>query len=174
MTTQQDSLYQQAGTQFAPTIARLARAMERHPERSRDLEQDIHCELWRSFARFDGRCSLKTWVYRIAHNVAADHRMRAARRPAPVPLDEIDELPCAADVENAASENHALARAYELIRMLPTPDAQVMMLWLEGESGNEIAEVTGLSANLVSTRIHRLKAIISKSLSDPSKEGAQT
>jgi DNA-directed RNA polymerase specialized sigma24 family protein len=34
--------------------------------------QEIRIALWRSFANFDGRCSLRTWVYRVAHNTAAD------------------------------------------------------------------------------------------------------
>jgi RNA polymerase sigma-70 factor (ECF subfamily) len=41
-----------------------------NPEDRRDLLQEIHLALWRSFATFDDRCSLRTWVYRVAHNVA--------------------------------------------------------------------------------------------------------
>jgi RNA polymerase sigma-70 factor (ECF subfamily) len=33
-------------------------------------------ELWVSLGSFDGRCSLRTWVYRIAHNVGASHVVR--------------------------------------------------------------------------------------------------
>ena len=51
MTGQQATLYHQAGEQFAPAIARLARAMERDADKAGDLEQDIHLELWRSFER---------------------------------------------------------------------------------------------------------------------------
>ncbi|MBX7540716.1 RNA polymerase sigma factor [Qipengyuania sphaerica] len=156
----QHDLYREAGEQFAPAIARLARAMERDPDKARDLEQDIHCELFRSFARFDGRCSLKTWVYRVSHNVAAEHRLRESRRTPGIPLDEIDDPPEPTDTELAAAESLAIARAQAMIRRLPTLDAQVMLLWLEGESGKEIAEVTGLGAANVATRIHRLKALL--------------
>lgn len=163
----QHRLYREAGEQFAPAIARLARAMERDPDRARDLEQDIHCELFRSFARFEGACSLKTWVYRVSHNVAAEHRLARSRRPATVPLDEVEVLPLPGDTERDAAESLAVARARALIRRLPTLDAQVMLLWLEGESGAEIAEVTGLSPGAVTTRIHRLKALIADALSEP-------
>lgn len=163
----QHSLYAQAGDQFAGPIARLARAMERDPDKARDLEQDIHCELFRSFARFDGRCSLKTWVYRISHNVAAEHRLRASRGPKPVSLETIDALPEPASVELAAAESHAIAQAQALIRSLPTLDAQVMLLWLEGESAGDIADVTGLSSQAVATRVHRLKALIADHFTPP-------
>ncbi len=158
--SKQHDLYREAGERFAPAIARLSRAMEHNHARSRELEQDIHCELFRSFARFDGRCALKTWVYRIAHNVAAEHRLRGARGLKTVPLDEIEEPPEPGSAERNMAENLAVARAHALIRTLPTLDAQVMLLWLEGESGRHIADVTGLSSEAVATRVHRLKALV--------------
>jgi len=157
MTGQQATLYHQAGEQFAPAIARLARAMERDEDKARDLEQDIHLELWRSFARFDGNCALKTWVFRVAHNVAADHVGRHSRRPATVDIDELETLPAANASETAAADAHALTRLHAIIRTLPLLDAQVILLWLEGHSGAEIAEVTGLSSGAVSTRLFRLR-----------------
>ncbi len=35
--------------------------------------------IWRSFARFDGRCSERTWIYRVAHNVATSHVLKRRR-----------------------------------------------------------------------------------------------
>ncbi|WP_374405686.1 RNA polymerase sigma factor [Pelagerythrobacter sp.] len=168
----QDDLYREAGEHFAPAIARLARAMERDADKARDLEQDIHCELWRSFARFDRRCSLKTWIYRVAHNVAADHVAAAANRPRPVPLEEIEALPAAADAERLAAESHAIARVRELIRRLSPLDAQAIVLWLEGQSGAEIAEITGLGVNAANVRIHRVKALLANAFAEPAKGGA--
>ena len=157
MTGQQATLYHQAGEQFAPAIARLARAMERDADKARDLEQDIHLELWRSFARFDGNCALKTWVFRVAHNVAADHVGRHSRRPATVDIDELETLPAANAGEAAVADAHALTRLHAIICTLPLLDAQVILLWLEGHSGAEIAEVTGLSSGAVATRLSRLR-----------------
>ncbi len=173
----QHALYAQAGEHFAPAVARLARAMERDPERARDLEQDIHCELFRSFARFDGRCALKTWVYRVAHNVCAEHRLRASRGRKPISLEAIElssDLPLTEDAERTADETLAVARAHALIRSLPTLDAQVMLLWLEGESGREISEVTGLTAEAVATRVHRLKTAIAEHFVNPDSQGEKT
>ncbi|MBY6013638.1 RNA polymerase sigma factor [Qipengyuania gaetbuli] len=163
----QHAYYREAGAQFAPAIARLARAMERDGDKARDLEQDIHCELFRSFARFEGQCALKTWVYRVAHNVAAEHRLRESRRRPTVSLEETDELPSLGSGERAAAEGHAVVRAQEMIRQLPTLDAQVMLLWLEGESARDISEVTGLASGTVATRIHRLKTALADQFGTP-------
>ena len=163
----QHDLYREAGEKLAPAIARLARAMEYDGEKARDLEQDIHCELFRSFARFEGQCALKTWVYRIAHNVAAEHRLRESRRKPAVALEEIEDLPEPGDAERSAAENHAVARAQAIIRSLATLDAQVMLLWLEGETAKDIADVTGLSPGSVATRIHRLKTALASEFESP-------
>ena len=142
MTERQQSLYRQAGEQFAPAVARLARAVERDEEKARDLEQEIHCAIWTSLARFQGDSALKTWVYRVAHNVAADHVAKARRGPRKIPLDEIEVLPALTNTETIAAKSHALGRVAELNRKLPALDAQVIILWLEGESAAQIAEVT--------------------------------
>ncbi|EAQ30158.1 probable RNA polymerase ECF-type sigma factor [Erythrobacter sp. NAP1] len=170
MTQDADTLYRQAGEEFAPALARLARAVERNADKARDLEQEMHCALWSSLARFNGDCTIKTWVYRVAHNVAADHVAKAMRGPTKIPLDEIDALPDAANPEADAAENLVLEQVAELIRRLPALDAQVIILWLEGESASDISEITGLSSGAVATRVHRIKALLAGhfELGDPS------
>ena len=71
--SEQDGLYEEAGQTFGQALERLAHAYEADADLRRDLLQEIHVALWRSFGSFDGRCSLRTWVYRVAHNVGASH-----------------------------------------------------------------------------------------------------
>ncbi|MCK0128402.1 sigma-70 family RNA polymerase sigma factor [Erythrobacter sp. F6033] len=172
MSKQAEALYREAGEKFAPAIARLARAVERDAEKARDLEQDIHCAIWSSLVRFKGESTLKTWVYRVAHNVAADHIATEARGPKKVPLEEIETLPATGNPEKQAAERHALGQITTLIRELPPLDAQVIILWLEGESGADIADITGLSANAISVRIHRIKTLLAAHFSSPESKGA--
>jgi RNA polymerase sigma-70 factor (ECF subfamily) len=127
----------------------------------------MHCALWTSLARFAGQCSLKTWVYRVAHNVAADHVARSVRSPQRVPLEEIEALPSPANVEADAGEALVLGQVGELIRRLPPIDMQVIVLWLEGESAAAIAEITGLSAGAVNVRVHRIKALLASHFQFP-------
>jgi RNA polymerase sigma-70 factor (ECF subfamily) len=157
----QDELYQQAAAEFGSALVRLVRVYEADAERQRDLLQDIHFALWRSFSGFAGDCSLRTWVYRVAHNVAISSRIR--RRQAPVvSLDQVIDTPAPADVEDEAGDLLALERLRALIRRLKPPDDQVMLLYLEDASAETIAEVTGLSARAVATRIHRIKSLLAK------------
>src|SRR5215208_5992172 len=78
--SRQQTLYEEAIAGLGTAIDRLARSYEPNAERWQDLRQDIHLALWRSFERYEARCSLRTWTYRIAHNVATSHLIRRRRR----------------------------------------------------------------------------------------------
>src|SRR6195256_1206535 len=87
----QDGLYAEAAATYGAALERLARAYESDADRRLDLLQEVHVALWRSFAAFDGRCSLRTWVYRVAHNVATSQvSRRRSRAPTLVGLDELE------------------------------------------------------------------------------------
>ncbi|WP_135210479.1 RNA polymerase sigma factor [Vitreimonas flagellata] len=157
--TDQDQRYLAAVAEFGGAMQRLARATEANPERRRDLLQDMHVALWRSLATFDGRCALRTWVYRVAHNVAASHVGRERRmRAGAATLDEIEHLPDSRDLRDDHESNEALERLHKLIRALKPPDRQIITLYLEGVDAAAIADITGLSAGAVATRISRLKS----------------
>ncbi|MBX3562547.1 MAG: sigma-70 family RNA polymerase sigma factor [Sphingomonas sp.] len=158
----QERRYRGAAETYGPAIARLARGYEADAELARDLVQDVHVALWRSFAAFDGRCSERTWVYRVAHNAAADH-IRARKRlraETLVGIEEAGEFAAGDDPETATHERHLLARLTRLIHRLKPADRQVMLLYLEDLTAAEIGEITGLSAGAVSVRIHRIKALL--------------
>lgn len=157
-----DSLYETACADFAPALARLARSAESDADRARDLEQDIHLALWRSLAGFDGRCALGTWVYRVAHNVAASHIARDRRAARLIGLDEVDDPIAPDDPAAEAEASQILARLHALIARLKPADRSVILLYLEGMDGAGIAEVTGLSATNVGVKIHRIKALLAR------------
>jgi len=154
----QDARYTQAIAEYGPALQRLAGAVEANAERRRDLLQDMHVALWRSFAAFDGRCSVRTWVYRVAHNVSATHvdKERRVHRGA-VTLDAIEHLPDAQNIPAELEASDALERLHAIIRQLGSPDRQIITLYLEGLDAAAIAEVTGLSPGAIATRVSRLK-----------------
>jgi RNA polymerase sigma-70 factor (ECF subfamily) len=150
---------------YGPPLQRLASAYEADPEARRDLLQDIHLQLWRSFAHFDQRCSLRTWVYRVAHNVATRHVLRQRRiRKTLVSIEEveIENMPTTDRSEIAASQNQALDRISLLIQRLKPIDRQIIVSYLEGLDANSTAEITGLSAANVAMKVHRIKNVLKR------------
>lgn len=159
----QDARYRDAAAQFGGALARLARATEADGERRRDLLQDMHVALWRSFATYDGRCSMRTWIYRVAHNVAASHvdkERRVVR--ASLSLDDIEHLPAAGDIGTELETSDAIERLNALIRRLKPADRQIITLYLEGCDAAAIAEVAGLSPAAVAQRVSRLKTQLNR------------
>ena len=156
----QDELYEQAAAEFGAALARLAHGYEADDDKRRDLLQEIHLALWRSFEGFGGQCSLRTWVYRVAHNAATSYVIgqRRARPQMLVSLEEVDALSVAPD----SDRRMALARLLELIRRLKQLDRQVILSYLDGMDAAETAELTGLSPGNVATKIHRVKNILAR------------
>jgi len=157
-----EDLYEEAVGTHGPALDRLSRAYEADPEARRDLLQEIHLGLWRSLESFDARCSLRTWIYRVAHNIASSHvdadRRTKARQL--VSIDEVDLADNRVDIASGADRRIALERLTALIRKLKPLDRQLILLFLEGVGGDEIAEVTGLSPGNVATKIHRIKNVL--------------
>jgi RNA polymerase sigma-70 factor (ECF subfamily) len=156
----QDDLYRDAAEKYGASLDRLARAYEANPDRRRDLSQDIHFQLWRSFQRYDARCSLRTWIYRVAHNVAASYVMRERRNFSTlVSLEELEMLPDKADGQLAANQRINLERLSALIQQLKPLDRQVIVSYLEDMDAVSIGEITGLSpANVAMRRIKNVLA----------------
>ena len=134
----------------------------RRTDRRRDLVQEIHLALWRSFASFDERCSLRTWIYRVAHNVATSHVIRQKKRNVLVflTLEEIEAQQAPQNVEESADRQQALARVLALVQRLELLDRQLILAYLEGLDAEAMSQITGLSAANVWTRIHRIKNVL--------------
>jgi RNA polymerase sigma-70 factor (ECF subfamily) len=159
----QDELYREAADQYGAALERLARAYEADPEKRGDLIQEIHFQLWRSFARFDARCSARTWVYRVAHHVAASHVLRERRRFSQlVSLEELELLPDQGQGQFAADRRINLERLSKLIQQLKPLDRQAIVCYLEDMDAASIGEITGLSPANVAMRISRIKNILAR------------
>lgn len=159
-----DEMYREASAAYGAALSRLVRAYEAEAHKRGDLLQEIHAAIWKSLGQFKGNCSLRTWVFRIAHNVAASHVLRERRRGRVkmVSIEELDDASSAPDSQQAIARVQALARLKELIRQLIPIDRQVILSYLEGMDAEAISELTGLSASNVATKIHRIKQVLRK------------
>jgi RNA polymerase sigma-70 factor (ECF subfamily) len=157
----QEEYWRQAADEYGAALERLAWAYEADPDRQRDLLQEIHLALWRSFGNFDARCSLRTWIYRVAHNVATSHVTRKKRNsPVFLTLEDIEVQAAPQNVEETADRQKALARLLTLIQRLELIDRQLILAYLEDLDAESMSQITGLSVANVWTRIHRIKNVL--------------
>ena len=154
--------YERLWDEFGSSIGRLASSYESHMPAREDLLQDIRLAIWTALPRFRSQSSLRTFVFRIAHNRALTHVWRRKTAgPVAEPEDVVDSR---ADPEVSAIQNANRSRLVEAIRGLPIPFRQVITLALEDLPHAEIAAVLGISENNVAVRMTRARKLLEEKM----------
>lgn len=158
---------------YQPALRRLVNAYVINPADRDDLLQDIAVGIWQSLPGFRADSSERTWIYRIAHNIAirstSRTRSRNLREPALAPF--FDAAANDASAEAALIVDEKRQALLTAIRLLPVLDTQVVTLHLEGLSAAEIEEVTGVSQGAVATRLTRIRQKLAEQVQ---AEGAES
>jgi RNA polymerase sigma-70 factor, ECF subfamily len=155
-----------------------------------DLVQETYLRAWRAYHSFEGRSSVRTWLYRIATNVCLTALEGKSRRPLPVglgapsseagaPLDERTEVTWLEPVPDAAVESTdpgEVAATRDSIRLafvaalqhLPARQRAVLILrdvlrW----KAAEVAAALGTSTAAVNSSLQRAHATLADAQLDP-------
>ena len=129
-----------------------------------DLAQEVFIRVWKGLGRFRGESSLATWIYRIAWNVCASYLDKKGRSPLTQPiLEEVEEETGAGLV---ISDDDAGIKSFEDRQFLQTlfealPEAYKLgltLFYMQEQSYEEIATVTGWPMGTVKANLHRAKA----------------
>ena len=125
-----------------------------HPEDRRDLYQEVLLQAWKSFAGFKGESLFSTWLYRISLNTVLTFRRRQKVRLSELSSqhDQLAERPVP-----PLEDSEFLLMA---IKQLNEIDRVILTLHLDGYDNEEIAQVTGLSKNNATVRLHRAKQAV--------------
>lgn len=130
-----------------------------NPEDRRDLAQEIVIQLWRSFPRYDDKFKFSTWMYRIGMNVAISFLRSEGRRGRRTEsLDGVDVIDFAAADRALGEAGDDIRLLQQLVSRLDEMSRALILLYLEGYSHAEIAEILGVSVTNVGTRIGRIKS----------------
>jgi RNA polymerase sigma-70 factor (ECF subfamily) len=145
-----------------PALSRLAASFSNTPSDRDDLLQEIALAVWQALPAFRGECSLRTFLFRIAHNRAIAHLSRSRAR---FPQGEVDDVhDPAPDPESGLAREQSAARLRHAIHGLPLVYRQVITLALEDMGYAEIAEVLGISESNVGARLTRARQLLRESL----------
>jgi RNA polymerase sigma-70 factor (ECF subfamily) len=158
----------------AKMVFNLTLRMAGNVEEAEDLTQEIFLRIHRHLGRFNGRSTLKTWIYRVTLNYC---RSKLGRRRYPTqPLAEENEGEGAELVDTGRSpEDLTLAHdagrqvAEALRQVKPRFREAVVLRDLQGLSYEEIAEILDIRIGTVRSRIargrERLRVLLEKSSS---------
>lgn len=137
----------------------LCRRVTGNDADGQDACQEALLAIVRGLAGFDGRSAFATWSYRVATNACLDELRRRRRRPEPVAPEEPPR-----GSESSADAADSVATRVDVDAALATlvPEFRVVVVLRDlcGLSYDEIAEVLGVPAGTVRSRIWRGRAAL--------------
>lgn len=121
-----------------------------------DAAQEVFIVAFRRSGEFEGRSTMKTWLFGIAWNVARHAARSHARREEPLPEHVAS---CATNQEESASRAEAVRVLYDVLDGLDAEKRAVfVMAELEEMTAPEIAEITAIPLNTVYSRLRAARA----------------
>jgi RNA polymerase sigma-70 factor (ECF subfamily) len=166
-------------------MIRLAMTLVNSKAVAEEVVQDTWLGVLRGIDRFEGRCSLKTWLFRILANRA---RSSAHHERRTVPLDDLEPAEHASSFAADGSWNTPVAHwsdgvndriaadtlsvlIRDAIESLPAPQRQVITLRdVEGLSSAEVCEILELTDGNQRVLLHRGRVAVRRCLEDAAKE----
>lgn len=151
-----------------------------------DAVQETMLRAFRHLDRFEGRASLKTWLYRIATNVCFDALAARSRRWRPMesrpagtvedpleeqprthwlePVPDASVLPADADPSEIATLRQSIRLAFvaALQYLPPRQRAALLLVEVLGLSAAEVAEVLETSVPAVNSALQRARSTLGK------------
>ena len=143
---------------FKINVERISFYFEKNKEKSNELNQDIWVRIWKSLETFNNECSLKTWIYRVANNTAINHAIKDKNSKSLIAVEDVETS--TDDPQKSLENKQSIELLNKVIFTLKPLDRELVLLYLEGSTQEEIEAITGLSKSNISTKISRLKNIL--------------
>lgn len=150
--------------------------MTSNREDASDLTQETFIKAFQAIARFKGKSSFFTWIYRIAINTSMTFLKKRNRRRF-ISYEKIDEEVSSSEIferltaKNRSEKGALLSELQEklndaLQKLSPKHRTVVILHEIEGLEHSEIAEITKVSVGTVRSRLHYAKQQLQSYLQD--------
>jgi RNA polymerase sigma-70 factor, ECF subfamily len=140
-------------------ILKISRAYTKTTHDREDLISDIALELWKSYPNFKGDSKISTWIYRISLNTSMNYRRKD--KSDLLLFSETNQFDTSTWLQYT-EVNEQVELLYDCIDDLTEFNKAIIILYLDGNSHDEISTITGISKTNVGTRISRIKEQIKK------------
>jgi RNA polymerase sigma-70 factor (ECF subfamily) len=149
-------------------LVKVVRSFAEGPADQDDLFQEVLLQVWLSVPNFRGDSKATTWLYRVALNTAlAWKRTEKKRRHRQGSLSISDVTAPGVESAEAERNDRIVEQLYAAIRALQPAKRALVVLYLDGFTYREIADVVGISESNVGVSLNRIK----KDLAAAVKEG---
>jgi RNA polymerase sigma factor (sigma-70 family) len=134
-------------------VHKVAKAYCLDPVDREDIFQEIIFQLWRSYPSFNHQSKFSTWMYQVALNTAITYFKKENRN---IQKEELTERYLNVAQEQTMGEEK-IESLYVAINTLSPIDKMIVLLYLEENTYEEIALITGLTKTNVSVKLVRIK-----------------
>lgn len=167
-------------------VYNLAARLLGDPEEARDVAQNVFLQVYRRLGQFEGRASLRTWIYRVTVNQSHNRRRwwQRRRHDREEPIDDLmngrgaarlaDPRPAASPFEEARRRERARRVQEGLLRLSFDHRTVLVLREVEGLSCEEISAVLGVAAGTVKSRLARARDSLRRELLGLVEEGARS
>jgi len=139
-------------------LLKVVRSFAEGPADQDDLFQEILLQVWLSLPNFRDDSKPTTWLYRVALNTALAWKRTEKKRRRSHGSHPISDVaaPSASSAE-AEPNDRIVEQLYAAIRALPPAKRALVVLYLDGFTYREIADVVGISESNVGVSLNRIK-----------------
>lgn len=145
---------------YGDGVLRTVLVITKDREASEEIAQEVFVRAWRKLDRFRGLSSPKTWLYRIAVNLAKNHLRR--RRELTMEPSEVEQAHGATREEGpeASMLSQDLRRSVRAAVESLAPELRIVvaLFYLEELSVNDVAATVGIPAGTVKSRLARARS----------------
>jgi RNA polymerase sigma-70 factor, ECF subfamily len=154
-------------------VVSLATRLLGEVEEARDVGQEVFLQVYKQLGAFEGRSSLRTWIYRITINQCHNRRRfwHRRRRDRERPLDEAILTPvppggraAASPYEEAVRRERARRVQAALLELRFEHRSVLVLREVEGLTCEEVAAALGVPAGTVKSRLSRAREAMRRKL----------
>lgn len=137
----------------AGIIIKICRAYTNTQDDFEDYYQEVCLQIWKSSDNFRQESEWSTWIYRLTLNVC----MTLLKKTKNNQYFASDYSPSEITEDRCPFADQPLNQLYNAIRQLSEVDRGIVLLYLEEQSYQQIADIFGTNPNNVGVRIKRIK-----------------
>lgn len=117
-----------------------------------DLYQECMYNLWKGFPKFNKNSAESTWIYRVTLNTCVSALRKKKKNANQIGLSVLENI-----LHEPQEMDDNIKEMYRLIYQLKHLERAIVLLYLEEKSYQEIADITGITAVNVASRLKRIK-----------------
>lgn len=148
---QREAAFENIVKKYSLMITKVCYYFANNISELKDLRQEVLLNIWTGWDKFKMQSKPSTWIYRVCFNTCITFRRKNRQRKNEVPLSNVLE------VEDVSFDMDKYKEMHRLIGKLGSEEKAIILMWLDENSYEEIAEVIGMNRNTVATRIKRIK-----------------